>query len=156
MNKTDVTKFLIELKNDAETMQLGQRLAHLCGEGDVIALWGDLGAGKSTLARALIRELAGADIDVPSPTFTLLLTYDLANLPVWHFDLYRLEESSELRELGFEDSAEGLAIIEWPERMGDALPQYRLDVELTITSTGRTAHLVAHGPDWSRRLAAFK
>lgn len=146
----------ISLPGETDTMRLGAQLAQICRAGDVVALWGDLGAGKSTLARALIQKLVGDDTEAPSPTFTLVLTYEATEFTIWHFDLYRLEDCGELHELGFDESADGLAIVEWPQRMGDALPQYRLDIELTMTSTGRTARLVAHGPEWRERLAAFE
>lgn len=106
--------------------------------GDVIALWGDLGAGKTTFARALIRARAaacGRRIDeVPSPTFTLVQTYDLPTGDIWHFDLYRLAAPDEVFELGIEDAlAGGIALIEWPARLGPLLPARRIDVELSFT-----------------------
>lgn len=150
-------KLDMHLPDEAATLALGRRLAPLLQPGDVVALWGDLGAGKSTLARALIREATGDEaLEVPSPTFTLVLTYDAPQLPIWHFDLYRLEDPGELDELGFEDSAAGLALVEWPERMGEALPQWRLDIQFEIATTGRIAHLSARGPDWSKRLDALE
>jgi tRNA threonylcarbamoyladenosine biosynthesis protein TsaE len=141
----------LDLPDEAATAALGVRLAGACRPGDLIALSGDLGAGKSTLARALIRHLAGADIDVPSPTFTLVQTYDTPRLPVWHFDLYRLEDPGEARELGLTEAVDGLALIEWPERLDAYLPQTRLDVWLDFSPDGRIAHLTDHH-DWSTRI----
>jgi tRNA threonylcarbamoyladenosine biosynthesis protein TsaE len=141
----------LDLPDEAATAALGSRLAKICRAGDLIALSGDLGAGKSTLARALIRQLAGAEIDVPSPTFTLVQTYDTPGLPVWHFDLYRLDTPGEARELGLAEAVDGLALIEWPERLGSHLPQTRLDVALDFSPDGRIAHLTDHH-DWSTRI----
>ncbi|MBB37218.1 MAG: tRNA (adenosine(37)-N6)-threonylcarbamoyltransferase complex ATPase subunit type 1 TsaE [Hirschia sp.] len=147
----------IALKDDEATARLGRTLAEMVRPGDVIALKGDLGAGKSTLARALIRKLLqNEDLEVPSPTFTIVLTYEAEHLPIWHFDLYRLEDEQDLPELGFEDSQDGLALIEWPERMGHSLPKWRLDLELEIVSDGRIAHIVGYGPEWSERIDSLK
>jgi tRNA threonylcarbamoyladenosine biosynthesis protein TsaE len=141
----------LDLPDEAATEALGSRLATACRTGDLIALSGDLGAGKSTLARALIRHLAGAEIDVPSPTFTLVQTYETPGLAVWHFDLYRLDRPGEARELGLTEAVDGLALIEWPERLGSYLPQTRLDVSLDFSPDGRIAHLTDHH-DWSTRI----
>jgi tRNA threonylcarbamoyladenosine biosynthesis protein TsaE len=142
---------MLDLPDEAATAALGARLAAVCQPGDLIALSGDLGAGKSTLARALIRHLAGAEIEVPSPTFTLVQTYDTPGLPVWHFDLYRLDHPGEARELGLAEAVDGLALIEWPERLGQHLPQTRLDVSLDFSPDGRIARLIDHH-DWSTRI----
>lgn len=139
------------LPDEAATAALGQRLAAAARPGDVIALYGDLGAGKTTLARALIRQLAGPETEAPSPTFTLVQTYATPGLPVWHFDLYRLENPGEARELGLEEAVDGLALIEWPERLGRDLPRMRLEVRLSFEGTGRIARLVDYD-DWSTRL----
>jgi tRNA threonylcarbamoyladenosine biosynthesis protein TsaE len=141
----------LSLPDEAATTALGTRLAGAARPGDVIALFGDLGAGKSTLARGLIRARAGQDIDVPSPTFTLVQTYATPTLPVWHFDLYRLERAGEVRELGLEEAVDGLSLIEWPERMGDDLPRARLEVRLSFADEGRIARLVDMS-DWSERI----
>ena len=152
-----MTGILIHLENDKATQALGRQIALLTAPGDVIALQGDLGAGKSTLARALIRQLSQEpELEVPSPTFTLVLTYDAPSMQIWHFDLYRLEDSAELIELGFDESQEGLAIIEWPERMGATLPQWRLDIMLEIAGPARIAHLYPHGPIWNERLEELR
>jgi tRNA threonylcarbamoyladenosine biosynthesis protein TsaE len=141
----------LHLAGEAETAALGQRLAMAARPGDVIALFGDLGAGKTTLARALIRQLAGPNTEAPSPTFTLVQTYDTPGLPIWHFDLYRLEDPGEARELGLEEAVDGLALIEWPERLGNHLPHARLEVRLEFDGAGRIARLVDLD-DWSARL----
>jgi tRNA threonylcarbamoyl adenosine modification protein YjeE len=103
------------LADEAATARLGEDLGMALRPGDVLALKGDLGAGKSTLARALIRALADdAGLDVPSPTFTLVQSYD-TRIPVHHFDLYRLSSAGEIDELGFDEALlQGAALVEWP------------------------------------------
>src|SRR5690606_35786077 len=115
-------------------------VAAVLAPSDVVALHGDLGAGKTTLARALIRALADAPgLEVPSPTFTLVQTYD-ARVPIAHFDLYRLSDPDELEELGFDEAiTTGAALVEWPERAGGRLPARRLHIALSIAGEGRTA-----------------
>lgn len=147
----DARSLNVTLENDADTAALGARIASACAPGDVIALRGDLGAGKSTLARALIRALMGEEIDVPSPTFTLVQTYAAPSLDIWHFDLYRLQDPREARELGLDESADGLCLIEWPERLAGDLPGQRLDISLSFSGDGRIARLLDFS-DWSKRL----
>ncbi len=134
------------LPDEAATARLGEDLAMALRPGDVLALSGDLGAGKSTLARALIRALADdAGLDVPSPTFTLVQSYEM-RLPVHHFDLYRLSSPDELDELGFpEVLAEGAALVEWPERATDRLPPGTVTVELAHQGEGRLARISGAG-----------
>lgn len=141
----------LTLATEAETAALGELLAMHARPGDVIALHGDLGAGKTTLARALIRRLAGQDTEAPSPTFTLVQTYQTPGLVIWHFDLYRLNDPREALELGIEEAADGLSLIEWPERLGRDLPSTRLEVRLSFDGEGRIARL-ADLQDWSSRL----
>jgi tRNA threonylcarbamoyladenosine biosynthesis protein TsaE len=143
-----------DLPDMAATQKLGAALARLLRVGDVVALWGELGAGKTTLARAVVTEL-GYTGDVPSPTFTLVQTYDLSPAAVWHFDLYRIDNPDEVIELGFEEAlAEAISLIEWPERMGSQLPPDRLDIVLSYTGDddSRRAELCGHGR-WRGRLA---
>jgi len=139
------------LADEAATARLGEDLAMALRPGDVLALKGDLGAGKSTLARALIRALADdAGLDVPSPTFTLLQSYD-TRVPVHHFDLYRLSSPDEIDELGLDDAlAQGTALVEWPERAGDRLPEGALSVELAEQGEGRLAQLSGQGAAFDR------
>lgn len=136
----------LDLADEAATKRLGEDLALALKPGDVLALTGDLGAGKSTLARALIRALAGdPELEVPSPTFTLVQAY-AGRLPVAHFDFYRLSSVDELDELGFHEALEdGIAIVEWPERMEHALPDSRIRLILTHEGNGRRAVIVADG-----------
>jgi tRNA threonylcarbamoyl adenosine modification protein YjeE len=142
----------IFLPDEAATNRLAARLAPHIKPGDVIALHGGLGAGKTTFARALISRLMGADTEVPSPTYTLVQTYEAPGLPVYHFDLYRLEDPGEVMELGWDETMDGLALIEWPGKAGAHLPQWRLDLALSEIEEGRTARLVPHGEDWQARL----
>ena len=130
------------LADDAATVRLGEDLAMAVKPGDVLALRGDLGAGKSTLARALIRALADdSGLEVPSPTFTLVQSYDTP-LAVHHFDLYRLADASELDELGFDEAlASGAALVEWPERAAGRLPASALTVDLLPHGEGRLASI---------------
>lgn len=126
------------LAGEQDTIRLGEDLALALRPGDCLALSGDLGAGKSTLARALIRAVADdADLEVPSPTFTLVQAYDL-RIPVAHFDLYRLADSSELDELGFDEAlSSGICLVEWPEMAGDLLPADRIVLRLEHQGSGR-------------------
>ena len=142
---------IIDLPDEAATAALGERLGAVARAGDVIALVGDLGAGKTTLARALIRSHLGPETEAPSPTFTLVQTYPGPRFDIWHFDLYRLEDPGEARELGMEEAVDGLSLIEWPERLGRYLPTVRLEVRLSLEGQGRIARLVDLD-DWSTRL----
>ena len=132
------------LKDDAATRQLGEDLALALKAGDCLALSGDLGAGKSSLARALLRAMADDDgLEVPSPTFTLVQSYPL-RIPVSHFDLYRLGDPSELLELGFDEALEtGICLVEWPEMAETELPAERIDLRLETEGEGRRATIAA-------------
>ncbi len=102
---------------------------------DVFTLQGPMGAGKSCFARYFIRHLCGNNIDVPSPTFTLVQQYDTPCVSIWHFDLYRLENPDEIYEIGWEEALhDGVCLIEWPERLGSLLPHKRHDIVFEITS----------------------
>lgn len=137
----------------AATSALGARIAAHLKTGDTVALSGDLGAGKTTLARAILAGL-GVRETVPSPTFTLVQGYDSEKFTVSHYDLYRLKHAAEMDELGLEDALEhGAALIEWPERAGARLPENRLTVELRLEADGRRAALT--GPArWQELLDA--
>lgn len=146
----------VDLADLDATGRLGERLAALVAPGDVIALGGDLGAGKTALARALIGA-AGGGGDVPSPTFTLVQTYATPRGTIWHFDLYRIEDAVEAYELAIEDAfADGISLIEWPDRLGALLPAERLDIVLTlgVGPTGRRATITGHGA-WVQRMAGL-
>ena len=139
------------LPDERATTRLGEDLAMALRAGDVLALSGDLGAGKTTLARGLIRAMAeDARLDVPSPTFTLVQSYE-TRVPLNHFDLYRLTSPFELDELGLDEMlATGAALIEWPERAGDRLPKGAVTVELTHAGEGRLARIAGSGQAFER------
>jgi tRNA threonylcarbamoyladenosine biosynthesis protein TsaE len=146
----------IALPDLAATVGLAKALAARAAVRDVIALWGDLGLGKTTFARAFIQSRPGGEsvAEVPSPTFTLVQVYELPDAPVWHFDLYRLTNAEDAWELGIEEAfATGITLIEWPDRLGGLLPAERLDVELQAgaEATARRARLRGHG-GWAKRL----
>jgi tRNA threonylcarbamoyladenosine biosynthesis protein TsaE len=151
-----------ELADAAMTARAGRILAGLARPGDVLALWGDLGAGKTTLARGFISAVVPTEEAVPSPTFTLVQTYaaDIGGSPVdiWHFDLYRLKSAEEAYEVGIEEAfAQGVSLIEWPERLGSLLPRHRLDVTLLPGVGAESRILSLAGPDtWMQRLGGFK
>lgn len=130
------------LADERATIRLGEDIAAALRPGDVIALQGDLGAGKTTLARGLIRALANdPDLDVPSPTFTLVQSYE-TRIPLQHFDLYRLSSPDELDELGLDEAAaSGAVLIEWPEKAGDRLPSGAATLRLGDDGEGRIAHV---------------
>lgn len=142
-----------DLQDAAATRALAGAIAPLARPGDALALSGDLGMGKTEFARGFVRARAGAEIEVPSPTFTLVQTYDLPGGEIWHFDLYRLADPEEIWELGWEAAREGaIALIEWPERLGPYLPVDRLAIDFA-QGPGETARRVALSGDagWVRR-----
>ena len=148
---TSPVTFSLALSNETATAHLMADLALLTGSGDVITLSGDLGAGKTAAARAMIRYFAGDDtLEVPSPTFTLAQTYDLPAFPLLHADLYRVNDPTELEEIGLSPLPEGtVALIEWPERAPNALPPDQIDVALShrpaLGSTARAAEITGYG-----------
>ncbi len=143
---TERSALTVDLKGEAETIRLGEDLALALGIGDCLALSGDLGAGKSTLARALLRALADdPDLEVPSPTFTLVQVYEL-RIPAAHFDLYRLADASELDELGFDEAlTNGICLVEWPEMADELLPANSITLSLEHDGMGRKATITADG-----------
>jgi tRNA threonylcarbamoyl adenosine modification protein YjeE len=132
------------LEDEAATIRLGEDLVLALNPGDCLALSGDLGAGKSSLARAFLRAMADDDeLEVPSPTFTLVQSYDLRIL-VSHFDLYRLGDPAELTELGFDEALQnGICLVEWPEMANGELPSERVTLKLEHEGTGRRATFMA-------------
>jgi tRNA threonylcarbamoyladenosine biosynthesis protein TsaE len=146
----------LTLASEQDTLALGAALAQRVRPGDVIALSGPLGAGKTTFARGFIQSLSSPDEEVVSPTFTLVQIYDSDLGSIWHFDLYRLEKADDALELGFEDAlASGICLIEWPERLGTLLPANHLRVKLALLTEGRSAE-VSGGTNWTDRLAALE
>jgi tRNA threonylcarbamoyladenosine biosynthesis protein TsaE len=144
-----------DLPNAEATGRLGAAVAIVLKPGEAVCLTGPLGAGKSTLARALVRALTTPHEDVPSPTFTLVQFYEGLRFPLAHFDLYRLERAGEAFEIGLDEALEeGAAVIEWPERLGGRLPDDRLDIDIAINGEGRLARLSPHGA-WKGRALEF-
>ena len=143
------------LPDAAATAALGTRLGACLGEGEAVCLSGNLGAGKTTLARGAIEAWTGTPEEAPSPTYTLVQTYQGPRGELWHVDLYRLKRAEEAWELGLEEAfGQAACLIEWPDRLEGLLPRDRLDVELTPDGAGRTAILVAHG-GWREKLATL-
>jgi len=139
------------LADEAATARLGAAVAHALKPGEAVCLSGPLGAGKSTLARALVRALTTPDEEVPSPTFTLVQFYEGPTLNVAHFDLYRLTSPDEAYEIGLDEALDaGAAVIEWPERLAGQLPPDRLDIDIAIEGAGRVARLTPYGA-WEGR-----
>lgn len=149
----------MELADETATEALARALAALARPGDVLALKGDLGTGKTTFARAFIhaRDRAhggSGDEEVPSPTFTLVQTYEVAGARISHFDLFRIERPEDADELGLDDAvADGIALIEWPERLGSRLPARRLEIALAAGARPDSRRVsIAGDPTWRRRL----
>ena len=137
----------IRIEHEEDMRVLAVRLSSLLKAGDVVTLQGDLGAGKTYFARALINALSEVEVEVPSPTFTLVQVYDSVTPEIWHFDLYRLEEESEILELGWEEARrQGVALVEWPERLGTLLPKDRLEISIAFVKDSENAREVTFTP----------
>jgi tRNA threonylcarbamoyladenosine biosynthesis protein TsaE len=149
-----------DLPDLAATARLARSLAARARPRDVIGLSGDLGAGKTTLARAFIEAVAASTgcpaEEVPSPTFTMVQVYEFPGLSIWHFDLYRLQAPEDAFELGLEEAfAHAVSLIEWPERLGPLLPPDRLEVRLE-PGDGEGRRAVLHGfGNWAPRVAGM-
>ena len=138
---------MMRTHSPAETRALGEQLARQLCPGDVLCLWGDLGAGKSELTRGIAAGL-GVTAPVTSPSFTIMNVYGEGRLPLYHFDWYRLESSEELYEMGMDEylGGDGVAVVEWPGVCPDAMPETRLDIELTpVSETERQIILTPRG-----------
>lgn len=133
-----------DTKSEEETAALAARLGGALKPGAVLCLWGDLGMGKSVFARALIRALNDdPTLDVPSPTYTLVQDYETPLGPLYHFDLYRLSAPEEVYELGWEEAlGQGIAVVEWPERLGTLLPRGRIDIRLSAGDNGPDSRMI--------------
>jgi tRNA threonylcarbamoyladenosine biosynthesis protein TsaE len=143
------------LPDEAATARLGAAIAAVLQAGEAVCLSGPLGAGKSTLARALVRALTTPDEEVPSPTFTLVQFYAGERLNIAHFDLYRLTSADEAYELGLDEALDdGAAVIEWPERLAGRLPPDRLDIEIGLgeTAEDRRVRVTPRGAWEGRRI----
>jgi len=131
---TDQTLFLAD---DDATADLGRRLAAVLRPGDLVLLEGDLGAGKTALARTVIRTLVGDQgLDVPSPSFALVQPYEANGLPVLHADLYRISSPREVDELGLFDRADAIVLVEWPERSDEVVQQATVSIRLVVPAGG--------------------
>lgn len=154
----DTLDCALPLNGPDATAALAASIAPLCRNGDVIALWGGIGAGKSHFARALIATrlaAVGRAEDIPSPTFTLVQSYHAGGIEIWHSDLYRLTHPDEVLELGLEDAFDhALSLIEWPDRLGADLPAHALNLRLDPGPgpDDRIVRLHASGGGWAERL----
>jgi len=147
---------VVDLPDETATAALAARTAAVALPTDIIALKGELGAGKTSFARAFIRA-RGIEEEVPSPTFTLVQIYDVDPTAIWHFDLYRLRNPEEAWELGIEDAfTTGISLIEWPERLGPLLPERRLEITFAF-GNGPDERRIYLDPSkqWQARLAAI-
>lgn len=156
--KNNKAIFVFEDLKQKAVERLARTLASLCHQGDILALKGEVGAGKSTFARAFVRTLAGrSTLEVPSPTYTLAQRYSSqkSRPPIWHIDLYRLEEQSELRELGIEDAiAEGIILVEWPDRIDEQFPKSALTIIFSQGKSDNKRTITIKGDrSWGARLS---
>ena len=137
----EIIRETVALPDLDATTRLGARIAAALRVGDCVALWGELGAGKTTLARAILRALGVAE-DVPSPTFTIVQRYETPRLVVNHYDLYRLKSAREMAELGFDEALDdGAVLVEWPERAPEVMPIDTLHIRLSLADGARVAKL---------------
>ena len=126
------------ISTEQELNTVARVIAPLLSPGDIVALNGTLGVGKTTFVRALIRHLTGTQADVPSPTFTLLQTYDTPSFVLYHFDFYRLKNPEEAYEIGIEEAfSEGVSLIEWPDKIGTLLPKKHKSISFQILPNGK-------------------
>jgi tRNA threonylcarbamoyladenosine biosynthesis protein TsaE len=145
---------LIAARTETDTAALGAGLAQHVKKGDIIALEGPLGSGKTVLARGFIQALCGKNTVVPSPTFTLVQIYDTPRFPLWHCDLYRLQDEDDVLEIGLEEAfADAVTLIEWPDRLGRWLPHRHLSVAFAGEDRDESRRIVLDGDlDWRERL----
>ena len=142
--------------DEQKTMEFGRQLAQIARIGDCFALFGTLGMGKSVLARSFIQTLTGAQ-EVPSPTFTLVQSYETPGFEIYHFDLYRIKSPDEIFELGMEEALyQGVCIIEWPEKMAGYLPRDVFRVNITPFETGRKIEICTTSEEKYHRLLDLK
>ena len=145
-------KRTISLPLEHDTVDFAERMAAILQAGDTLLLSGEIGAGKSAFSRAVIRTLAGAEIEVPSPTFTLVQTYDVFPAEVWHCDLYRLTHPDEAYELGLDEAFEtAICLVEWPDRLGETKPAGALSLHFEALPDGHAVSFSANDR-WAARL----
>ena len=147
-----VNKFSYTSASEESTELLGKKLAGIAKKGDIFALFGTLGMGKSVLSRAFIQSLTEAD-EVPSPTFTLVQSYDAKDFEIFHFDLYRLKSAEEIFEIGMEEALyQGVSLVEWPENMQGYLPKDIFKVEIIPHGEGREISITVTSEEKKKRL----
>jgi tRNA threonylcarbamoyladenosine biosynthesis protein TsaE len=153
LNNPPKSSIGLTLPHLAATGHLANAIAPVLQTRDVLALRGNIGVGKTTFVRALIRSLGGTE-EVPSPTFNLLYVYELNSLTIWHFDLFRVERLNDVYELGAEDALEtGVSLVEWPDIMQPLIPADRLEIEFSY-QPGEARHVAIRGyGTWPQRLA---
>ena len=148
----------VETASEAETAALAAHLAQRARRGDVLCLSGDLGSGKSCFARAFIRAVSRPDLEVPSPTFTLVQHYEIAGAAgfeaIWHVDLYRLNAPAEIAELGIDEGRDDVVmLVEWPERAPELFPDDRLEISFSLCDNPEARLIVLRGrASWANRL----
>ena len=158
MAKQTEAPITVELADEAATVALAQKVAEIALPGDVLALSGGLGSGKTVFARAFINARAKGPEEVPSPTFTLVQEYEFSGdsgaIPVFHFDLFRIEDAAEVRELGMDEAfSSGISLIEWPERINGHLPADRLEICLDQGPTEDSRRVALRGlGSWGPRI----
>ena len=157
---TSPERATIHLPDATATEAMARRIASLLDPGDTILLSGEIGSGKSTFARALIKsrlQEVGRDEDVPSPTFTLVQTYEVRDAEIWHCDLYRLTDPDEILDLGLDEAFEkAICLIEWPDRLGDLAPEDALLIDLKSTEDDARRMDVSAPKGWERVLSLFQ
>lgn len=137
---------------EEDTVRLGQKLSSIAKKGDVFALYGTLGMGKSVFSRAFVKSLTSAN-EVPSPTFTLVQVYEAKDFDIYHFDLYRLKSPEEIFEIGMEEALyDGVCLIEWPQKMQGYLPKNIFRLEITPYEQGRKIKIETTDADKKLRL----
>lgn len=148
------TKKLFETEND--TRAFASQIAPVLGAGDTVLLSGDIGAGKSFFSRAVIREIFQEDIEIPSPTFTLVQVYEAEAFDIWHCDLYRLTHPDEAIELGLEDAFEdALCLIEWPDRLSELAPENAVTFHMKAEDAGHSLFATSRSVKWQNKLEAL-
>ena len=146
---------IVPLPDLAATEALAARLAPLMRARDVVLLVGDLGAGKTTFARYLLQYL-GVVGEIPSPTFTLVQSYDGRDFPLYHFDLYRLKEPPEIEEIGFDEAcSEGAVLVEWPEKASGYMPRETLTLTFQMDGQGVRSVTLMPSAGWAERIKGF-
>ena len=143
-------------KLEDDTARVGQCLAKIAKSGDFFALYGTLGVGKSVLARSFVQTLCG-NIEVPSPTFTLLQSYEARDFDIYHFDLYRIKSPEEIFEIGMEEAVySGVSLVEWPEKMGGYVPKDVFKIEISSEKEGRKITISCNSVEKQERLSMLE